>query len=356
MTEGYTTKTSAFGAPRAEAFPDWPNGWYELARSDQLGCKPLGIDLFGRRLVCYRTTSGQPVVMDARCWHMGADLSEGSVIGDQIACPFHGWRYGPSGQCESVPAQADPPHCAKQQTYCATERSGRVFIFPATTASYPLPFFAATDPAELIAAPSFEFILRCPWWLIGTNGFDLQHFSAAHDRRLIAAPIVESPHPAALRIVATFEVCGESWRDHLTRRLAGRRVTMDTTVWTGTMAFVMAHFHNSDSLTSGLNDAAPRVTSYGMTEIRPLSTDPNQQSLVRVTIFRRRRRGWRALDQLDVRVKRHFIRAFLKPDTRLLDDARYDPDHLIYADRQMAAYLKWLVTASRGEFRTKETT
>src|SRR5262249_6128577 len=125
MTEGYTTKTSAVGAPRAEAFPDWPNGWYELARSDQLGRKRLEIDLFGRRLLCYRTTSGQPVVMDARCWHMGADLSEGSVIGDQIACPFHGWRYGPSGQCESVPAQADPLHCAIQQTYCATERSGR---------------------------------------------------------------------------------------------------------------------------------------------------------------------------------------------------------------------------------------
>jgi hypothetical protein len=131
---------------------------------------------------------------------------------------------------------------------------------------------------------------------------------------------------------------------------------MDTTVWSGTLAFVMAHFHNSDSLPGGLNDVAPRVTSYGMTEIRPLSIDPHQQSLVRVTIFGRRRRGWRALDQLDVLVKRHFIRAFLRPDTQLLDDARYDPDHLIHADRQMAAYLQWLVTASRGEFKIKETT
>ncbi|HKQ79827.1 MAG TPA: Rieske 2Fe-2S domain-containing protein [Blastocatellia bacterium] len=354
MTERSTAKPSGCGAPPADAFPDWPNGWYALASSDQLGRKPLGIDLLGRRLVCYRAASGQPVIMDARCWHLGADLSDGSVIGDRIACPFHGWRYGPSGQCESIPAQADPPRCAKQQTYYATERVGRVFIFPAARATYPLPFFTATDPDELIAAPPFEFVLRCPWWLIGTNGFDLQHFSAAHDRRLLSPPFVESPHPAARRIVATFEVCGDSWRDHLTRRLAGRRVTMDTTVWSGTLAFVMAHFHNSDSLPSGLNDIAPRVTSYGMTEIRPLSTDLNQQSLVRVTIFRRRRRGRRALDHFDVRIKRHFIRAFLKPDTRLLDDARYDPDHLIHADREMAAYLQWLGGASRGEFKIKE--
>src|SRR5262245_50717133 len=135
MTEDSTAKIGAVGAPPAEAFPDWPTGWYALASSDQLGRKPLGIDLLGRRLVCYRTASGRPVVMDSRCCHLGADLSDGSVIGDQIACPFHGWRYGPSGQCESVPAQADTPRCARQQTYCATERAGRVFIFPAATAS-----------------------------------------------------------------------------------------------------------------------------------------------------------------------------------------------------------------------------
>jgi hypothetical protein len=249
-----------------------------------------------------------------------------------------------------IPAQADIPRCAQQQTYCAAERAGRVFIFPAPTASYPLPFFTATEPDELIAAPPFEFVLRCPWWLIGTNGFDLQHFAAAHDRRLVEPPTVESPHPAARRIVATFEVCGASWRDRLTRKFAGRRVTMDTTVWSGTLAFVMAHFHNSDSL----NDAAPRATSYGMTEIRPLSSDPHPQSLARVTIFRRRRPGWRAIDRLDVRVKRRFIRAFLKPDTQLLDDARYDPDRLIHADRQMIDYLRWLVTASRGALKIKE--
>lgn len=354
MTNLSTAGTSGVVAPPADAFPEWPDGWYVAASSDQLGREPLGINLFGRRMVGYRTAAGQPVVMDARCWHLGADLTAGSVIGDQIACPFHGWRYGPSGRCELVPAQTDAPRCAKQQTFCVTERAGRIFIFPATTASYPLPFFAATDPAELIAAPSFEFTLRCPWWLVGTNGFDLQHFSAAHDRRLVKTPIVESPHPAARRIVTTFEVCGESRRDRLTRRFAGRRVTMDTAIWSGTLAFVMAHFHDSDSLPDGLKDSGLRATSYGMTEIRPLSSSPDPQSLARVTIFRRRRPGWRAIDQLDVRVKRHFIRAFLKPDTQLLDDLRYDPEHLIHADHEMVAYLQWLVAASRGAIKFKE--
>lgn len=332
-------------APAADAFPAWPIGWYVVARSGQIGRKPLGVDLLGRRLVCYRTAGGQPVVIDARCWHLGADLSDGALSGDRIVCPFHGWQYGPSGRCEMIPAQSDVPECARQQTYCTAERAGRVFMFPAATASYPLPFFEATDEPELVAAPCFEFKLRCPWWLIGTNGFDLQHFSAAHDRRLVKPPTVESPHPAARRIVATFEVCGGGRRDRMTRRFSGRRVTMDTTIWSGTLAFVMAHFHDSDSL----KGAAPRTTTYGMTEMRPISSDGNPWSQIRVTIFRRRRPGRPVMDYLDVRVRRNFIREFLRPDIRLLNDARYDPGHLVAADRAMIEYLRWLVIASRGE-------
>jgi phenylpropionate dioxygenase-like ring-hydroxylating dioxygenase large terminal subunit len=351
MTNIATISFPSATAPLAESFREWPVGWYVAARSDQLGRKPLGVDLFGRRLVCYRATNGQAVIMDARCWHMGADLSAGSVIDDQIVCPFHGWRYGCSGHCALVPTQADIPRFVKQRTYCIAESAGRVFVFSSPVSQYPLPFFAGIRPADLIAARPFEFVIRCPWWLVGTNGFDLQHFAGAHDRRLVEPPTIESPHPAARRIVSTFDVCGTNCRDRLTRRFAGERVTMDLTVWSGTLAFVVASFHNSvrsDSLTPG-------STSYGMTEIRPIGSGPRgTRSLVRVTILRRRRPGFRAIDWLDVQVKRHFIRAFLTPDIRVLDTARYDPDHLIDADRQMIDYLRWLVTASGSEPSYKE--
>ncbi|MBI1766565.1 MAG: Rieske 2Fe-2S domain-containing protein [Acidobacteria bacterium] len=341
MTRAFATATESALTPPATAFPTWPFGWYLAAQAAQVTQQPLSLDLFGRRLVAYRTGSGQAVVLDARCWHLGADLAKGCVRGDQIVCPFHGWRFGADGQCAWIPTQAHIPRAAQQQAYCTAERAGRVFVFPAATAAYPLPFFAATEAAELSAAPPFEFTLDCPWWLIGTNGFDVQHFAAAHDRHLVSTPTVTTPHPAARRIVATFEVSGANWRDRLTRRLAGRRVTMDVTVWSGTLAFTLAHFHDTDVL----RDETPRTTSYGMTEIRPLTPT---RSLVRVTIWRRRRPGWRALDQCDVRVKRHFIRAFLKPDTQLLNDVHYDPAHLIGADRQLVDYLRWLASASRG--------
>ena len=73
--------------------------------------------------------------MDARCWHIGADLSKGAVTGDQIICPFHGWRYGASGDCEFIPSQDEIPASARQRTYHTEEDAGYVFVFPCNTAT-----------------------------------------------------------------------------------------------------------------------------------------------------------------------------------------------------------------------------
>jgi len=343
---------SAISAPPASAFPEWPVGWYHIGESRQFTARPVGLDLFGRRLVCFRTSGGAPVVLDARCWHMGADLSAGTLAGDRLVCPFHGWRYGVSGTCEHIPGQVEIPASARQQKYCAAELAGQVFIHSPASNEYPLPFFVDTDPADLLPAPPFEFIIGCPWWLVGTNGFDLQHFSGPHHRRLMGSPAVETTHPAARRIVATFEVCGRDWRDRLTRQFAGSHVTMDATVWSGTLAFVIARFHDAPAW----DGHSPCATSYGMTAISPLASAPQEKSRVRVTVFRHRRNGLGFLDRLDVRIKRSFIRAFLKPDTVLLDGAQYHPERLIAADHQVMQYLSWLSAASRKQILPEETT
>ena len=336
--------------PQAEAFPDSALGWYVLGPAHEITSRPKGVELFGQRLVCFRVSSGKPVVMNARCWHMGADLSQGVITGDQIVCPFHGWRYGASGNCEFIPTQAEIPAGAWQQTYHTEEHAGYVFVFPSGACDYLPPFFAGTDRAELLAAPPFEFVIECPWWLVGTNGFDLQHFTGLHHRRLVGLPTIECPHPAARRIVTTFEICGSNWQDRLTRKFAGCRVTMDVTIWSGTLAFVMAHFHDSATW----DHRSTRTTSYGMTEIRAISSPGEQKSYVRVTIFRKRRPGLAMLDWLDVRIKRYFIHTFLKPDTLLLTRARYNPDHLIDADRQMIDYLCWLAAVANKRSISKE--
>jgi len=323
-------KTSS--APPAEAFAMVPQGWYVFARSSEVKRSPVSREVFGRRIVVYRTAAGKAVAMNARCWHMGADLGGGCVRGENIVCPFHGWQFAPSGACAQVPGDGDAPPQARQSTYAVTERGGLIYVFNAARASYELPFFDGVCAADLVGAAPFEFELNCPWWLVGTNGFDVQHFLAAHDRALVADPFVTAPHQLARRIVAEFEVTGRSWRDRLTRICSGPRVTMDVTVWSGNLVFVAARVRHT--------------TTYGMVEIVPISSADSERTRVRVHMFVRKRLG--VLDPVDVRIRRAFVCAFLQPDARLLDGAVYHPQRLIEADRVMIDYLNWLAPASHG--------
>ena len=64
---------------------------------------PHAVEAFGTKLVVFRDSAGELHVLDAYCRHMGGDLTMGTVKGDQVACPFHDWRWGGDGRCASIP-------------------------------------------------------------------------------------------------------------------------------------------------------------------------------------------------------------------------------------------------------------
>ncbi|NCZ64519.1 MAG: FeS-binding protein, partial [Cellvibrionales bacterium] len=73
--------------------PDFPMGWWSLARSHELQVGEVkAVSALDRDLVLYRTRSGAVRVHDAYCPHLGAHLGvNGRVVGESIQCPFHGW-------------------------------------------------------------------------------------------------------------------------------------------------------------------------------------------------------------------------------------------------------------------------
>jgi len=49
-----------------------------------------------------------PHLLAFRCAHRGTQLSTGWVEGDNLRCFYHGWMYGPDGQCVEQPAEPEP--------------------------------------------------------------------------------------------------------------------------------------------------------------------------------------------------------------------------------------------------------
>jgi phenylpropionate dioxygenase-like ring-hydroxylating dioxygenase large terminal subunit len=91
----------------------YPTGWFVAAWSHEVPIgKVIPVHYFGEDLVVWRTESGQAVVMDANCVHMGCNLAmgamghrleHGGVVGDTVQCPFHGWRFDTEGCNVEIP-------------------------------------------------------------------------------------------------------------------------------------------------------------------------------------------------------------------------------------------------------------
>jgi nitrite reductase/ring-hydroxylating ferredoxin subunit len=322
------------------AFPESPVGWFHLCHSREMRTGPVRGEVGDRTFVGFRDATGRAVTLDGRCSHLSAGLWTGDVTAGRLRCPLHGWEYGGDGKCFHIPAATRIPSFAGQSAYPTVEVGPVVAFCNVPVAPFPFPFFDGVDPDDLLPAEPFDFAINVPWYLVGANGFDLQHFRMAHDRALVGEPVVDAPAPFARRIVADFDVAGRSVRDRLTRRFSGPRVRMAVTSWAGTVILVTASFR--------------RTTSYGMVFVRPLAAEgaAGGRSLVRIVVWvprRGSRLGRAVVDPVDAAVRRRFIRAFLRPDVTASDGVRYTPATLIDADRELADYMRWLSRTCRGE-------
>jgi phenylpropionate dioxygenase-like ring-hydroxylating dioxygenase large terminal subunit len=291
--------------------------------------------MLGRDLVAYRTASGRVAVLDARCSHLGANLAYGRVTGELIVCPFHNWHYGPDGVCARVPGSPHIPSFARQASYPVMERHGYLFVFNGPTALFPLPFFDDGAPSDYTAGKAFSFTGDCPWYVTTAHGFDLQHFDAVHDRRMLAPPEIDDPVPFARRNRYRAEVLGRTILDRWLRTIAGPTVNASITTWGGTFVVITADF--------------ARARSRFLITTQPLE---NGHTLCEGIVFARRHRNPAVrlfVDHVVLGLRRYFTHGYLKDEASRLRQTRYNPSALIDADRAMAEYFDWLVALPQAE-------
>src|SRR5699024_4755421 len=119
----------------------FPRGWFVVAESSELEKRgTMAVRFFGKDFALYRGESGEPALLDAYCPHMGTHItaSESSevvrqdrqIVGDDILCPYHGWRFGPDGQCKEIPYRDGPcPRAANTNSYPVKDVMGCIMMW-----------------------------------------------------------------------------------------------------------------------------------------------------------------------------------------------------------------------------------
>jgi nitrite reductase/ring-hydroxylating ferredoxin subunit len=192
--------------------------WYVGAHSNEVRRGQIkSYELLNRRIALYRDFTGGMHALDARCAHLGADLGQGQVVGDQVQCAFHHWRYGSDGVCRQAPGLDYIPK-RRVRCYPTLERWGLIWIF-----NGPKPLFDLPEPPVEANGRYWSFrppqqYINCHPHLVIANGLDITHFEALHGMTFSAPPQLIADKPYRL----TLEVRGRP-RSRLLQYLTGSR-------------------------------------------------------------------------------------------------------------------------------------
>jgi nitrite reductase/ring-hydroxylating ferredoxin subunit len=163
--------------------------WYAIARSEDVAPgQVIGRDFLAGRAIVYRGESGTPVVMSAWCRHLGADLSLGKVIGEDMRCAFHHWQYGADGVCTKIPASDKIPKAARLFKFPTAEKWGLIWAFNGDKPLFEVPDFPSYDAASLDFRTAEAFDLPVEPWVPFTNSMDFQHLRVLHGLKIDCNP------------------------------------------------------------------------------------------------------------------------------------------------------------------------
>jgi len=115
-----------------DRYPLPRDAWYVCAATAQLGETPFAAQIFEQKIMVMRNLDGQVFALQDRCPHRGVALSLGRLEQGQIACAYHGWRFGSDGDCAHIPSldQARPiPAGIAVRRYPCVEQDGYVWAW-----------------------------------------------------------------------------------------------------------------------------------------------------------------------------------------------------------------------------------
>jgi len=110
------------------------NLWYFALHSRALKAGRLKHSiLLGEPILFGRTHEGEAFALRDLCPHRGVPLSAGQFLDGTVECPYHGWRFKPSGQCAHIPSlvgeEGIDPAKISVRKYHVVEKNGLIWVY-----------------------------------------------------------------------------------------------------------------------------------------------------------------------------------------------------------------------------------
>jgi len=138
---------------------------------------------YDKPILLYRTESGHAVALDDRCPHRWAPLSSGYLAGDNVVCGYHGFEFGPTGQCVKIPTQSSVPAKARVTRYPLVEQNSPIWIWlgdeAAAQGAPPPATIPFLDDARFSTVRGYTR-MEANYMLLKENVLDLTHFGYVH--------------------------------------------------------------------------------------------------------------------------------------------------------------------------------
>jgi phenylpropionate dioxygenase-like ring-hydroxylating dioxygenase large terminal subunit len=152
--------------------------------------------IIGEPVALYRQVDGTVAAITDQCAHRFAPLSQGTVCGDRLQCPYHGLQYGPDGQCVVNPhgnGRITPQ--LHLRAYPLVERHTLLWIWmgdePANADLIP-DFSHLDEGAPGIVSKRDWMIIDVDYRLMADNLLDLSHVNFLHEGLLGHAGMVDA--------------------------------------------------------------------------------------------------------------------------------------------------------------------
>ncbi len=157
--------------------------WQPIAAAVEMQDKwTKRVRLLGENLVLFKDRQGRLGLIAEQCPHRRASFAHGIPTQNGIRCPYHGWEFGPQGECLNQPNEKENPAfraTVSTDAYPVEELGGLLFAYMGPQPQPLLPRFDGFV-AEGTIRMMGRVILPVNWLQVMENSLDPIHTEWLH--------------------------------------------------------------------------------------------------------------------------------------------------------------------------------